>query len=142
MGKIQCTTIDSGNTGTDLIYKLQRSKVLEPTWMLGIESPPVDLQQGAQDICRRHPKPSAESTGKRHSHGLRRHLRLRHPQNSQAFQALKVAVIDWASAAMGARCVPVLNLSEPVVSGMMTATAPQNTRHACDLADLAMQLGC
>jgi acetaldehyde/propanal dehydrogenase len=45
MEKIACAVIGSGNIGTDLIYKLMRSPVLRPAWVVGIDEKSEGLQR-------------------------------------------------------------------------------------------------
>jgi len=114
--KIKCALIGSGNIGTDLIYKIQRSEVLEPLWMVGIDPASEGLAR-ARDMGL---KATADGVD-----GLLPHVRADgvqiafdatsayvHAENSRKLNALGVMMIDLTPAAIGPLCVPPVNLRQ------------------------------
>lgn len=123
MKKIKCALIGPGNIGTDLLYKLQRSPVLEPVWMVGIDRASEGLQRAAAMGL----KITADGVD-----GLLPYVKddgiqiafdatsaYVHAENSRKLNALGVLMIDLTPAAIGPYCVPPVNLSEHVGKGEM-----------------------
>ena len=118
MKKIKCALIGPGNIGTDLLVKLQRSPVLEPVWMVGID-PNSDGLKRAREMGI---KTTADGID-----GLLPHVKADgvqiafdatsayvHAENSRKLNALGVLMIDLTPAAIGPYCVPPVNLEEQV----------------------------
>jgi acetaldehyde/propanal dehydrogenase len=123
MQKIKCALIGPGNIGTDLLYKLQRSPVLEPVWMVGIDPESEGLKRAAEMGI----KVTAEGVD-----GLLPHLAADgvqiafdatsayvHAENSRKLNERGVLMIDLTPAAVGPFCVPPVNLVAHVGSGEM-----------------------
>jgi len=118
MNKIKCALIGPGNIGTDLLAKLQRSPVLEPVWMVGID-PASDGLKRAREMGL---KTTADGVD-----GLLPHVKADgvqiafdatsayvHAENSRKLNELGVMMIDLTPAAIGPYCVPPVNLKEQV----------------------------
>jgi len=116
MKKIKCALIGSGNIGTDLIYKIRRSPVLEPVWMVGIDPESEGLKRAADMGL----KTTADGVD-----GLLPHVKADgiqiafdatsayvHAENSRKLNELGVLMIDLTPAAIGPLCVPPVNLKE------------------------------
>ncbi|HSW20849.1 MAG TPA: acetaldehyde dehydrogenase (acetylating) [Ramlibacter sp.] len=123
MKKIKCAVIGPGNIGTDLLAKLQRSAVLEPAWMVGVDSASDGLQR-ARDLGL---KTTADGVD-----GLLPHVKADgvqiafdatsayvHAENARKLNALGVLMIDLTPAAIGPFCVPPVNLKQHLGSGAM-----------------------
>jgi len=123
MPKIKCALIGPGNIGTDLLAKLQRSPVLEPVWMVGID-PTSDGLKKAREMGL---KTTADGVD-----GLVPHIQADgvqivfdatsayvHAENSRKVNALGAMMIDLTPAAIGPFCVPPVNLKEQVGRGEM-----------------------
>lgn len=115
MSKIKCAIIGPGNIGTDLLYKLMRSDVLEPVWMVGIDPTSEGLARA---------KEFGIKTTDQGVDGLVPHViddgvqiafdatsAYIHGENSRKLNALGVLMIDLTPAAIGPYCVPPANLS-------------------------------
>ena len=116
MSKVKCALIGSGNIGTDLMYKLKRSPVLDPVWMIGIDPESEGLAR-ARDMGL---KTTADGVD-----GVLPHLAADgvqiafdatsayvHKENSDKMNAHGVFMVDLTPAAIGPLCVPPVNLDE------------------------------
>jgi len=123
MNKIKCALIGPGNIGTDLLYKLKRSPLLEPVWMVGIDPASEGLAR-ARDMGL---KTTAEGIDGLLAHVREDDIRIAfdatsayaHPETSRRLTELGVLVIDLTPAAIGPFCVPPVNLKEHVGKGEM-----------------------
>lgn len=114
MSKIKCALIGSGNIGTDLMYKLQRSELLEPVWMVGIDPESDGLARAREAGLHT----TAEGVDGLLPHIERDNIRIAfdatsayvHAENSKKLNELGVLVIDLTPAAIGPYCVPPVNL--------------------------------
>ncbi len=121
--KIKCALIGPGNIGTDLLAKLQRSPVLEPVWMVGID-PESDGLKRAKEMGL---KTTAEGVDGLLPHVLEDGVQIAfdatsayvHAENSRKLNELGVLMIDLTPAAIGPYCVPPVNLKEHVGRGEM-----------------------
>ena len=121
--KIKCALIGPGNIGTDLLAKLQRSPVLEPVWMVGID-PDSDGLKRAREMGI---KTTADGVDGLLPHVLADGVQIAfdatsayvHAENSRKLTALGVMMIDLTPAAIGPYCVPPVNLQQHLGQGAM-----------------------
>jgi acetaldehyde/propanal dehydrogenase len=118
MKKIKCALIGPGNIGTDLLAKLQRSPVLEPVWMVGIDASSDGLKRAREVGI----KTTADGVDGLLPHVLEDGVQIAfdatsayvHAENSRKLNELGVLMIDLTPAAIGPYCVPPVNLKEQV----------------------------
>ncbi|MFC5477085.1 acetaldehyde dehydrogenase (acetylating) [Massilia suwonensis] len=123
MKKIKCAVIGPGNIGTDLLAKLQRSAVLEPVWMVGIDTASDGLTRAREMGI----KTTADGVDGLLPHVIEDGVQIAfdatsayvHAENSRKLNALGVLMIDLTPAAIGPFCIPPVNLKALVGKGEM-----------------------
>jgi len=123
MSKIKCAIIGPGNIGTDLLYKLMRSDVLEPVWMVGVDP----TSQGLARARELGLKATDQGVDGLLPHVMTDGVRIAfdatsayvHPENSRKLNELGVVMIDLTPAAIGPLCVPPVNLANHAENAVM-----------------------
>jgi len=116
--KIRCAVIGPGNIGTDLLYKLRRSAVLEPVWMVGVDPTSEGLKRARDMGLKTTDKgvdgllPNVKADGVQIAFDAT--SAYVHKENSDKLTSRGVLMIDLTPAAIGPYCIPPVNLEEHV----------------------------
>ncbi len=114
--KLKAAIIGSGNIGTDLLMKMQRSDWIEPAWMVGIDPKSEGLNRAAEQGL----KVSTSGVDGMLPHIVKDDIRIAfdatsayvHAENSRKVNELGVIMVDLTPAAIGPFCIPSVNLKE------------------------------
>jgi acetaldehyde/propanal dehydrogenase len=114
--KLRAAVIGSGNIGTDLLMKLQRSEWIEPVWMVGVDSASDGLVRAREMGL----KTSAKGVEGLLAHVREDDVRIAFDatsayvlaEDSEKLNALGVLMVGLTPTATGSYCIPAVNLAQ------------------------------
>lgn len=114
--KINCAIIGPGNIGLDLMCKLQRSEILNPIWMVGINEKSAGLQKARDNGLKTTYEGVDGLLDSIEEDGIKIAFDATsayvHGENNRKLKEKGVMVIDLTPAAIGPFCVPTVNTKE------------------------------
>ena len=116
--KIRAAIIGPGNIGTDLLIKAQRSQVIEPVWMVGVDPESPGLARAAELGLNTTAEgvegmlPTMKADGVQICFDAT--SAYVHAENSRKVNDQGAVMIDLTPAAIGPFCVPTVNLDAAV----------------------------
>ena len=116
--KIRAAIIGPGNIGTDLLIKAQRSQVIEPVWMVGVDPESPGLARAAELGLNTTAEgvegmlPTMKADGVQICFDAT--SAYVHAENSRKVNDQGAVMIDLTPAAIGPFCVPPVNLAAAV----------------------------